>query len=211
MQQHGRPLLSRPAALSAAEVSSYRRDGYLLLDGGLAAAAAEQIIAACARVQAIKNAAVAGGVDPHGRTQPGALAAEMDGYLEGLLGHPELQALVRCVLSPGRVAFDHAVLLNRGDREGSASLQSPSSHPSREWADLVLRWSVSVVNGLRWHTHEYADGRHVFPDGTTTPDDPSLRFVRVFFYPTGFDERGGQHHHAFPSSPIFCHGRHESP
>eukprot|EP01045_Picozoa_sp_COSAG04_P022564 COSAG04_NODE_2568_length_3915_cov_5.126308_4_plen_204_part_00 len=201
MQQHGRPLLSRPAALSAAEVSSYRRDGYLLLDGGLAAEAAEQIIAACGRVQAIKNAAVAGGVDPHGRTQPGALAAEMDGYLEGLLGHPELQALVRCVLSPGRVAFDHAVLLNRGDREGSASLQSPSTtrRESGMWADLVLRWSVSVVDGLRWHTHEYADGRHVFADGSTTPDDPSLRYVRVFFYPTGFDERSGEPHRAFPT------------
>ena len=135
VQQHGLPLLSRPAALSAAEVSSYRRDGYLLLDGGLAAEAAEQIIAACARVQAIKNAAVAGGVDPHGRTQPGALAAEMDGYLEGLVGHPELQALVRCVLSPGRVAFDHAVLLNRGDREGSASLHPPPpGGREAEWA-----------------------------------------------------------------------------
>ena len=51
---------------------------------------------------------------------------------------------------------------------------------------------MSVVDGLRWHTHEYADGRHVFPDGSTTPDDPSLRYVRVFFYPTGFDERSGE-------------------
>ena len=73
--------------------------------------------------------------------------------------------------------------------------------------DLVLRWSVSVVNGLRWHTHEYADGRHVFPDGTTTPDDPSLRYVRVFFYPTGFDERSGEPHRAFPSISLYLLSR----
>jgi hypothetical protein len=59
---------------------------------------------------------------------PGKYAAEHDGFLASLIGHPQLLALARRVLGDN-IRWDHCVALNRA-----------GGHP-----------------GMRWHTHGYAD------------------------------------------------------
>ncbi|MEZ4864608.1 MAG: phytanoyl-CoA dioxygenase family protein [Caldilineaceae bacterium] len=92
---------------------------------------------------------------------PNHNAAEYDSYLESLIAHPQMLALARSVLGE-EIRFDHCVTLNR-----------PTGN-----------------QGLRWHSHEYAD------------DDPRLGFIRVFFYINGF-ERGDANLKVVPGSHLY--------
>jgi len=91
---------------------------------------------------------------------PCRYAAEHDAFLASLIPHPQLLELARAALGPV-IRYDHCVALHRDP----------------------------AFQGLRWHSHEYAD------------DEPRLGFLRIFFYVNGFaaDDGGlkvvrGSHH-----------------
>lgn len=105
----------------------------------------------------------------------GAVAMEYDDFLESCVGHPQMLGLAREVLGSD-IRFDHMVALNR-----------PGATPP-----------------MGYHTHEYADGNQTFDDeakfprigrlaaeSRTFPNDPSLGFIRIFFYVTGFEQDNG--------------------
>jgi hypothetical protein len=82
-------------------------------------------------------------------------------------------------------------LPNRNAAEYDSYLESLISHPqmlalARSVLGENIRFDHCVTlnrptgnKGLHWHSHEYAD------------DDPSLGFVRIFFYVNGFEEGDG--------------------
>ena len=97
------------------------QDGHFVLPGLLTDAAQEQLTASLAHIQEL----IPIGVEGH---EPPRFAAEFNGYLESVIGHPQMLALVQRVLGP-KIRYDHCVALNRpGGNQGS-----------------------------RWHSHEYAD------------------------------------------------------
>lgn len=108
----------------------------------------------------------------------GATAMEYDEFLESCVGHPQMLGLAREVLGQD-IRFDHMVALNR-----------PGGNVP-----------------MGYHTHEYSDNGSLFEDeekfpkvgsldpavspDTRVADDPSLGFMRIFFYVTGFEASGG--------------------
>ena len=140
--------LFTPYVLGHRERTELDERGHLALPGIITPAASAALTEALKRIAVLQEPYDRGAVS--GPRQPGAYAAENDDFLANLIGHPELLALARSVLS-GEIRYDHCVALNRR-----------AANP-----------------GLRWHTHEYADA------------DPQLRFVRIFFYLTGFEADDG--------------------
>ena len=97
----------------ASERETMDRDGHTMFPGLLKEDARRQLTASLAHIESI---------DTEGREghEPRRFAAEYDGYLESLIGHPQMLHLARSILG-GDIRFDHCVALNRsgGDR-GSA-------------------------------------------------------------------------------------------
>ena len=96
-------------------------DGHIAFPGLLKEDARRQLTASLAHIESIS----AEGREGH---EPQRFAAEYDGYLESLIGHPQMLHLARSILG-GDIRFDHCVALNRsgGDR------------------------------GSEWHTHGYGE------------------------------------------------------
>src|SRR5262249_55073140 len=97
----------------------------LALPGILTLESRAALTDALARVAELQRAY---GSELPGEPTPSRYAAEHDGFLASLIGHPELLALARAVLGP-EIRYDHCVALSRH-----------ADNP-----------------GLRWHTHEYSD------------------------------------------------------
>jgi ectoine hydroxylase-related dioxygenase (phytanoyl-CoA dioxygenase family) len=105
------------------------------------------------------------------RLSVGACIAEHDEYVESCVGHPQMLALARSILGED-IRFDHCC--NSSGRAGGDT-------PDR---------------GMGYHGHSYADGRKTWADEfvpglAPTTDDPSLGFIRIFFYVNGFDVDNG--------------------
>ncbi|MEZ4870159.1 MAG: phytanoyl-CoA dioxygenase family protein [Caldilineaceae bacterium] len=93
-------------------------------------------------------------------------------------------------------------LPNRNAAEYDSYLESLIGHPqllalARSILGDEIRFDHCVTlnrpagnRGLRWHSHEYAE------------DDPSLGFVRIFFYVSGF-ERGNGNLKVVPGSHLY--------
>lgn len=117
--------------------------------------------------------------------------------LPGLLTQPARDALVAAL---GRILELHAAqgpeaLADRTPSkyaaEHDAFLASLIAHPqllalARSILGDEIRYDhcvalsrVAAYTGMRWHTHEYADA------------DPSLGFLRIFFYVNGFEDDDG--------------------
>ncbi|MEM7128459.1 MAG: phytanoyl-CoA dioxygenase family protein [Chloroflexota bacterium] len=118
-----------------------------------------------------------------------------DGHLvlPGILTDYACQQLVRS-LSYIQALADDGVddpLPNRHAAEYDPYLESLIAHPqmlglARSVLGEEIRFDHCVTlnrpggnQGIRWHSHEYAD------------DDPSLGFIRIFFYISGFDVGDG--------------------
>jgi hypothetical protein len=168
---HHSPLFSQAvSAFFAAESKALMdQDGFHVLPGVLTSETCDQIRAASERIASISRSSPTDTVD-EGGFRPELSCAEHDRYLEGMIGHPQMLELARYVLGSREIHFDHMV-----------SLVKRGGHP-----------------GQGWHTHEYAAGmqqdtahlepgdqQHTF-HGTTSPNDPTLELVRIFFYVDGF-------------------------
>jgi hypothetical protein len=140
--------LFRSHALGDGDRASFDRDGHLALPGLLTDEACDKLTQALARVQALQHD------DPE--YVPNRYAAEFNPYLESLIGHPHLLALVRWVLGE-EIRYDHCVALNRPGGNG----------------------------GANWHSHEYGEDdprlgfiRVFFYVNGFEPDDGGLKVVR---------------------------------
>ena len=144
--------LFHPYRVTDADLETLNAVGHVVLPGLLTDRACAALTKALAHVSRQTG--------PEGY-KPGAYAAEYNGYLESLIGHPQLLELARDVLGD-EIRFDHCVALNRppGNR------------------------------GLGWHSHEYGD------------DEPTLGFLRIFFYVNGFEHEDGALK-AVPGSHLF--------
>lgn len=132
---------------------------------------------------------------------PRHVAAEHDEYLESVIGHPQLLAIVRQILGDD-IRFDHLSALPR----------------------------VPGSKEVAWHTHEYADGQFPFhvpfnptgslpkvgqlQDSIFSKNDRSLGYIRVFFYVSGLEEGNGNlkvvpgsHHYRLPNTTA-CNDTH---
>ena len=108
-------------AFGESERARLDRDGHFAFPRLLTPSARESLTASLAHIQSL----LPDGVEGH---EPNRYAAEFDDYLESLIAHPQMLALVRQV--PGDdIRYDHCVALNRPG--GNA--------------------------GSRWHSHEYAE------------------------------------------------------
>ena len=103
------------------EKAALDRDGHYVLPGLLTERACEKLTESLSHVESL----IPVGVKGH---EPNRFAAEYDGFLESLIGHPQLLGLARKVLGE-EIRYDHCVTLNRpgGNR------------------------------GIHWHSHEYSD------------------------------------------------------
>lgn len=113
--------LFTPYLVGVAERTQLARDGHFLFPGLLTPKVCVDLANALEDVQAQSDAASEG-------ESPNRYAAEVNGYLESLIVHPELLELARSVIGPN-IRYDHCVSLNR-----------PPGNP-----------------GVAWHTHEYSD------------------------------------------------------
>ena len=105
------------------------------------------------------------------RLSVGACIAEHDEYIESVVGHPQMLALARSILGDD-IRFDHCC--NSSGRAGGDT-------PDR---------------GMGYHGHSYADGRktwadEVVPGLAPKTNNPSLGFIRIFFYVNGFSLKNG--------------------
>jgi hypothetical protein len=141
----GAMLFIKPG-LEADERATLDRDGHVLLPGRLTLEARSALVAALADIEA------QAGSEP---VKPRHYSAEHNGYLAGLIAHPEMIALVQAAIGP-EIRFDHCVALNRagGDK------------------------------GAGWHSHDYAEDRPdlafvriFFYINGFTPDDGGLKVV----------------------------------
>eukprot|EP01043_Picozoa_sp_COSAG02_P006900 COSAG02_NODE_201_length_29473_cov_135.510213_26_plen_393_part_00 len=105
------------------------------------------------------------------RLSVGACIAEHDEYIESIVGHPQMLALARSILGDD-IRFDHCC-----NSSGRAGGDTPDG-------------------GMGYHGHSYADGRktwadEVVPGLAPKTDNPSLGFIRIFFYVNGFSLQNG--------------------
>jgi phytanoyl-CoA hydroxylase len=98
------------------------REGHLLLPGWLTADARVRLTEALSDIDAQVAATKS--------NRPQRYSAEHNGYLAGLITHPQLLALARSALGPD-IRFDHCVALNRPGGD----------------------------HGIGWHSHDYAEER----------------------------------------------------
>ena len=131
---------------------------------------------------------------------PGLLTPDAQGKLTNALSH---------ILELSRTSTEgHEP--NRFSAEYNAYLESLIAHPQMlELARKVLgediRYDHCVSlnrpggnSGVRWHSHEYAD------------DEPSLGFIRIFFYVNGFEPNDGGLK-AVPGSHLYRDARIHAP
>lgn len=97
------------------------QDGHFALPSVLTEQARERLTESLAHIESL----IPSGVKGH---EPNRFAAEYDGFLESLIGHPQLLALA-CKALGDNIRYDHCVTLNR-----------PGGN-----------------QGVHWHSHEYAD------------------------------------------------------
>lgn len=97
------------------------RDGHFAFPELLTESARERLVEALSLVHALKR-------PKEGGSRPGSYAAEHNGYLASLIGHPQLLALARTILGED-IRYDHCVELNR----------------------------PSGFEGMRWHAHGYGE------------------------------------------------------
>ncbi len=97
------------------------RDGHISFPGLLKEDARRELTASLEYIESID----AQDMEGH---EPRRFAAEFDGYLESLIGHPQMLDLARSILGDD-VRFDHCVALNRPGGNG----------------------------GSKWHTHGYGE------------------------------------------------------
>ena len=112
--------LFKPYTFGAAERAQLDHVGHFALPGILTDSACEQLTAALAQIQELPR--------DDEEYLPSRFAAEFNGYLESLIGHPQLLKLVRRVLGED-IRYDHCVALNRPGGNG----------------------------GSNWHSHEYGN------------------------------------------------------
>ncbi len=123
---------------------------------------------------------------------PGILTDEACAKLVSSLAHIE-DLITAGVADP---------LPNRNAAEYDGYLESLIAHPqllalAHSVLGEAIRFDHCVTlnrpggnQGIRWHSHEYAD------------DDPSLGFIRIFFYVSGF-EKGDGNLKVVPGSHLF--------
>jgi ectoine hydroxylase-related dioxygenase (phytanoyl-CoA dioxygenase family) len=189
----GEPVLG-PAALR--ELAD---EGEVVLPGLLTEAACARLIESLERVAALELDFVEPGPewpDTKIKEAPGGFLAEHDDYMCAVAGHPQLLAVARAALGSDDIRFDHCVQLTK----------------------------EAGAEPVPWHTHPHADGGACASSGNDDQGvaftklaaaDPSKavsragpeKFIRVFFYVSGFDAYDGSlltapgsHHYgeAFP-------------
>lgn len=111
----------KPYTFGEKEKAEMDHTGHFVLPGILTEQTCEKLIHSMKQIEGLVKAGVK---DP----LPNHNAAEYDSYLESLIAHPQMLALVRSVLGEN-IRFDHCVTLNR-----------PIGN-----------------QGVRWHSHEYAE------------------------------------------------------
>ena len=137
-----------PYRFSTQDRATLDRDGHFLLPALLTSQACERLTESLADIESLRGSAVEG-------QNPRRFSAEFDGYLESLIGHPQLLELARNVLGQ-EIRYDHCVALNRsGDDQG-----------------------------IGWHSHGYAEDdpalgfvRIFFYVNGFEPDDGGLKVV----------------------------------
>ena len=155
---HGRPLFGA-YNLGAEQRETMDREGHLVLPGALLPESREQLVAALARIEVLRED---GSIEGHEHSR---FAAEYDHYLESLIGHPQMLELARRVLGDD-IRFDHCVTLNR--HRGTRG----SSWHSHGYADddtsLGFVRIFFYVNGfdIGDGNLQVVPGSHLFRDGT---------------------------------------------
>ena len=134
---------------------------------------------------------------------PGACPYEWSSFLEGVIGHPDMLRLVRDVLGDD-VRFDHQVLLNKPPGAGEqgyhtheyadgrvafdnvgAGLAAAASEQQRRNCERGLLSTQELLGHRYMDVGQLADGRR------HSVNDPSLGYIRVFFYANGFAKGDG--------------------
>ena len=134
---------------------------------------------------------------PHaGDHSPGACPYEWDEFMEGIIGHPQMLALARGILGDD-IRFDHQVLLNKSP--GTAE----QDYHTHEYADGRVKFGnigpvpapvdaeiggqragLMSTQGLLGHHYERSGQLASSPFSV---DDPTLGYIRIFFYASGFE------------------------
>ena len=131
-----------------AERSKMDLDGLFPFPGLLTDSAQKRLTDSLAHIESLKPLEVEG-------YKANQLAAELDDYLESLIGHPQMLTLVKQVIGE-EVRYDHCAVLNRSPGFG----------------------------GMKWHSHSYSDEdpsfgfiRIFFYVNGFSPDDGGLKVV----------------------------------
>ena len=130
------------------ERSQMDSDGHFAFPGLLTESTQKRLTDSLAHIESLKPMEVEG-------YKANQIAAELDEYLESLIGHPQMLTLARQILGD-EVRYDHCAVLNR----------------------------APGFSGMRWHTHSYSDDdpsfgfvRIFFYVNGFAPDDGGLKVV----------------------------------
>ncbi len=145
------------------------RDGQIVLPGLLTDVATDRLAKSLARVQAIQDTGTEQENTPH------RFAAEWDGYLASLIGHPQMVTLARDILGD-EIRFDHCVSLSR--KRGNQGSHWHSHSYGETQPNLGFVRVFFYVNGFEIDDAnlKVVPGSHLFRDPAIKADsDDELR------------------------------------